>query len=161
MDDIKIYEIDADYINYLVSNEPHIFHNSKEGQLNKRKYIGVVLHINDFDYFAPLSSHKAKHDNMKETLDFIKVKDYAVINLNNMFPVPIDKCYFVDFKNIEDVKYRSLLLSEYRFIKKVQNKIRKNAEAVYKHKLRYENGTTLARRCNDFALLESACVKYK
>ena len=25
---------------------------------------------------------------MKESVDFIKIKDYAVINLNNMIPVP-------------------------------------------------------------------------
>lgn len=25
---------------------------------------------------------------MKESVDFIKIKDYAVININNMIPVP-------------------------------------------------------------------------
>ncbi len=41
-------------------------------------------------YFAPLSSYKDKHKKMLETVDFIKIKDYAVINLNNMIPVPYD-----------------------------------------------------------------------
>ena len=31
------------------------------------------------DYFAPLSSYKEKHKQMKETLDFIKIKRYSVI----------------------------------------------------------------------------------
>lgn len=45
------------------------------------------MRVNGFDYFAPLSSFKDKHKTMKESVDFLKVKDYAVINLNNMFPV--------------------------------------------------------------------------
>lgn len=36
-------------------------------------------------YFAPLSSYKPKHEKMKNGLDFIKVGNYAVININNMF----------------------------------------------------------------------------
>ncbi|MCR5388003.1 MAG: type III toxin-antitoxin system ToxN/AbiQ family toxin, partial [Lachnospiraceae bacterium] len=45
-----------------------------------RKYIGIVLEINSFKYFAPLSSFKSKHKKMDEGVDFIKIKDYAVIN---------------------------------------------------------------------------------
>ena len=40
-------------------------------------------------YFAPLSSYTPKHDKMKNGLDFIKIGNYAVININNMFPVHI------------------------------------------------------------------------
>ena len=39
-------------------------------------------------YFAPLSSFKPKHKRLSETIDFIKIGDMAVINLNNMIPVP-------------------------------------------------------------------------
>lgn len=31
---------------------------------------------------------KPKHKKMKESVDFIKIRDYAVININNMVPVP-------------------------------------------------------------------------
>ena len=75
MESIKIYEIDAAYIDYLVPYAPHLFHNRQKGQQNERKYIGVVLSINGFDYFAPLSSFKEKHKSMKESIDFIKVKN--------------------------------------------------------------------------------------
>lgn len=87
MDEIKLYEVDGNYINFLLPYAPHLFQNRKSGQKNARKYIGVVLRVNGFDYFAPLSSFKDKHKTMKESVDFLKVKDYAVINLNNMFPV--------------------------------------------------------------------------
>lgn len=88
MDNIKLYEISSAYIKYLVPHAPHLSQNKQAGQHNERKYIGIVLTVNGMDYFAPLSSFKEKHHRMQEGLDFIKIKHYAVINLNNMFPVP-------------------------------------------------------------------------
>ena len=131
MDNIRFYEINAKYVDYLAPYAPHLFHNSKKGQANQRKYIGIVFQINDMEYFAPLSSFKPKHEKMKEGLDFIKILRYAV------------------------------LLAEYRYIKSVQKKIQKNAAALYKHKQINGDSTSLARRCNDFALLEDKCRSYK
>ena len=134
MDNIRFYEINAKYVDYLAPYAPHLFHNSKKGQANQRKYIGIVFQINDMEYFAPLSSFKPKHEKMKEGLDFIKILRYAVINLNNMFPVPYSERVYVNFETIKDPNYKSLLLAEYRYIKSVQKKIQKNAAALYKHK---------------------------
>ena len=60
MDNIKLYEIDAKYINYLSAFAEHLFHNKQAGQSNERKYIGVILTVNGMEYFAPLSSFKRK-----------------------------------------------------------------------------------------------------
>ena len=157
---IAIYEVDEKYIDYLLPFAPHLFHNKKQSQKNQRKYVGVIFEINEVKYFAPLSSFKSKHIKMKETVDFIKLKDMAVININNMFPVP-DSCYsYVDFTKIIDIKYKSLLMNEYRIIRVIQDKIRKNAKVVYKHKINNNNTTSLGKRCNDFMLLEAKCKKY-
>lgn len=161
MEDLSFYEINNDYIDYLGSYESRLFHNKKQGQINERKYIGIVFQINEVKYFAPLSSFKPKHDNMKESLDFIKVKTYAVINLNNMFPVPIGEYTYVDFATIQDPKYKSLLMAEYRYIKSIQEKIKKNAATLYNYKMNNGEKTPLAQRCNDFSVLESACKNYK
>lgn len=161
MDNIRFYEISRDYVEYLAPVAPYLFHNSQSGQTNERKYIGVVLNVNGMAYFAPLSSFKQKHLRMNEGLDFIKVRNYAVINLNCMFPVPDNECTYVDFAAETDLKYRSLLLAEYRYIKSIQTEIRENAAEVYKHKRVNGNSTPLARRCNDFALLETMCAAYK
>ena len=117
--------------------------------------------INDFNYFAPLSSFKPKHKKMRESLDFIKLGDMAVININNMFPVPDGHFFYVDFSAIKDAQYKKLLMNEYRILRTIQDKIRKNAAEVYKHKLKNGNTTKLANRCNDFSTLEQACKKYK
>lgn len=160
MENIKLYEVNADYIDYLSVYEPHLFQNKKPGQKNNRKYIGIVFQINSFDYFAPLSSFKPKHFRMKESVDFIKVKDYAVINLNNMFPVPLTERNYVDIRKERDPHYRALLLAEYRFIKSIQEKIHKNAQNVYKIKIKEGTSSALSKRCNDFLSLEKACAEY-
>ncbi len=161
MDNLKLYEIRSAYIDYLAPHEPHLFRNRQKTQANERKYIGVVLRVNGMDYFAPLSSFKEKHKQMKDGLDFIKIRQYAVINLNNMFPVPQTECLYVNFNSIDNPAYKSLLLAEYRFMKTIQERIRKNANALYKYKLAHGSATPLAKRCNDFCLLESLCAQYE
>ena len=161
MDNLKFYEINPNYITYLSAYAPHLFLNRKPHQKNDRKYIGIVLEINGFHYFAPLSSFKEKHTKMKEGLDFLKIKNYAVINLNNMFPVPLCETKYVDIGSESDPHYRALLLSEYRYIKSMQEKIWKNAQNVYRIKIKDGDTTALAKRCNDFLLLEKACKEYQ
>ena len=160
MENIKLYEIDSAYINYLGKYAPHLFHNKAAGQVNERKYIGVVLTVNGMDYFAPLSSFKEKHQRMSESVDFLKIKNYAVININNMFPVPSSLLTYVDISKEKNPKYKSLLLAEYRVIKAMQEKIRKNAALVYQHKIANGESTSLAKRCNDFIKLEEAYRNY-
>lgn len=157
---IKLYEVNPNYINYLVPYAAHLFHNKQPGQYNARKYIGVVLVINDMKYFAPLSSFKSKHEKMKNGLDFLKVGNYAVININNMFPVPDGEYTYIDIPKVKNQQYRKLLSTEYRIIRKMQDKIRKHAAEVYKHKINYGYATALSKRCNDFLLLEEKCRQY-
>ncbi len=159
--DNKIYEVNPQYIDFLVLHAPHLFQNKQPGQHNERKYIGIVLIVNGMNYFAPLSSFKTKHKKMKNGLDFIKIGDYVVINLNNMFPVPDGEYKYVDIPTVKNPQHRKLLMSEYRIIRKLQDKIMKNAAEVYKHKIRKGNTTALAKRCNDFSLLEDKSKKFK
>ncbi len=154
MDNIKFYEVNEKYVDFLIPYAPHLFHNSQKGQQNSRKYIGVILHVNEKDYFAPLSSFKEKHNKMQETLDFIKIKNYAVINLNNMFPVPQREYSYIDISSEKNPKYKALLQAEYRIVKVIQEKIRKNARTLYKHRIKYGDSTSLGKRCNDFNKLE-------
>ena len=47
---------------------------------------------------------------MKESVDFIKIKDYAVININKMIPVPKEQltlCYWK--RSAENIKVKRLL----------------------------------------------------
>ena len=107
MDNLKLFEANEDYINFLVPYAPHLFHNKTESEKNTRKFIGVLLSVNDTEYFAPLSSFKEKHRKMKNSLDFIKIENIAVINLNCMFPLP-EKCRkYVEINKIADLQYNA------------------------------------------------------
>lgn len=155
---LKLYEINPKYIKYLAQYQEHIF--ISDGNKASRKYIGVVLQINGMNYFAPLSSFKSKHKRMKESVDFIKIRDYAVININNMVPVPEGEYHLVDVDGTKDMQYRYLMQAESREINRKRNRIIKNADIVYKHKLRNGDTTPLARRTNDFIELEKRCKQY-
>ena len=84
--------------------QEHIF--AQDAEKDNRKYIGVVFEIKGMKYFAPLSSFKDKHKKMKESIDFIKIKDYAVINLNNMIPVPDSQIVDIDINKEKEPSYR-------------------------------------------------------
>ena len=155
MQKLKIYEIKKEYIKYLGHYQKHIFYD--EGA---RKYIGILLEIQGYKYFAPLSSFKQKHNKMAESVDFIKIKDYAVINLNNMIPVPDGQYVLVDVNGTKDPHYKYLLQAESREINRQRSRIIKNAQIVYSHKIRNQNATPLAIRTNDFILLEQKCKQY-
>ena len=160
MENLKIYEIENSYIDHLVPFAPHLFHNKKENQENERKYIGIILTVNRLDYFAPLSSFKEKHKKMKNNMDFLKIGNYAVINLNNMFPVPKSQCTYVDISKESNPSYKALLSAEYRIITSLTERILKNAKSLYEYKMKNGNSTPLAKRCNDFKLLEEKCKEY-
>ena len=49
---------------------------------------------------------------MKESVDFIKIKDYAVINLNNMIPVPNSQIVSIDINKEKNSSYKFILQAE-------------------------------------------------
>ena len=155
---LRIYEIKNEYVDYLSKHQKHIFLNKDTGK--SRKYIGIILEINNYKYFAPLSSFKTKHKKMKEGVDFIKIKEYAVLNINNMIPVPKEAIILPNINAEKDQHYKFLLQAESREINRHKNRIMKNAQIVYSHKKKNGSSTPLAKRTNDFELLENLHDKY-
>ena len=91
---------------------------------------------------------------MKEGVDFFNIKDYYGFNINNMIPVPKGQLVELNINAEKDPHYKFLLQAENREINKQKCRIRKNAEIVYNHKRRNGNLTQLAKRTNDFEMLE-------
>ena len=77
-----------------------------------------------------------------------------------MFPVPEGKYTYVDISKERNLKYKSLLLAQYRYIKSIQERIRKNAGNLYKLKVSGES-SALTKRCNDFLKLEELYKNYR
>ena len=83
----------------------------KEKEL--RPFVGVLFEIDGFEYFAPLSSPKPKHKNMKNTIDFFKIKggELGAINFNNMIPVNIENYVLIDLNK------ETTLANEQKYLK--------------------------------------------
>ena len=86
------YVVDKNYINYLVKVDKRVGYVEYGGRL--KLHIGILVTVNYLNYYVPISSAKSKHHNMSNSIDFHKLIDevtgelYAVININNMIPVP-------------------------------------------------------------------------
>lgn len=155
MTKFKFYEINDDYINYLSEIDNKVAETKTNYRTFSRKYIGIIFEIDDFKYFVNLSSFKQKHKNMNDTIDFIKIKNYCVININNMIPVPDSELKEIIFSNIMDYKYKNLLEKEYKAIKPKFSTILANAKIVYNEKI-HNPSSSLSNRCCDFEKLEKA-----
>ncbi|MFR4520921.1 MAG: type III toxin-antitoxin system ToxN/AbiQ family toxin [Fusobacterium sp.] len=153
---MKLYTINEEYINFLKIFSENVKYNKNES----RPYVGIVLKINEYNYFAPLGSPKLKHITMKESLDFVKI-DYGtlgVINLNNMIPVPLEEINKIDFSKF-DKKYQELLKDQARWIYENTKKINKKSCNLYRLITTKEN-TIFHKRSNNFKFLEKKMSEY-
>lgn len=73
---LKIVRVNSDYCEYLRKFDNKVDYNKNEKEL--RPFIGILFQIDSCEYFAPLSSPKLKHKNMKNTVDFFKIKDWRI-----------------------------------------------------------------------------------
>ena len=86
------FVVDKKYINYLTQFDSRVGYVEYGERL--KLHVGILLTIGDFHYYVPISSAKPKHQKMSNSLDFHKLQDestgylYAVLNINNMIPVP-------------------------------------------------------------------------
>ena len=84
MMNLKFFCVDKGYCDFLRQTDPCVpyVHDEK----NTRPFVGVLLSVNEIDYFAPLSSPKPKNKRMKNQIDFLKINggDWGAINFKNM-----------------------------------------------------------------------------
>lgn len=148
---LKFYDIDENYVKYLQSIDkqiPNISYNT-----NNKFICGVVLNINNFNYYAPISSNSQIQRTNLPIFDK-QGKIIATIRFCFMFPAPISVLTEKNFKIVNSVnsKYADLLAIEYNYCLSIEPNILAKARSVYKigcnknHKFNYT--------CCDFKLLE-------
>lgn len=167
------YVVDKKYINYLTQFDSRVGYVEYGDRL--KLHVGILLTIGTFHYYVPISSAKPKHQKMSNSLDFHKLLDessgylYAVLNINNMIPVP-DNC-------ITQLKYNQI--ENYRSFKneKEKNRLylsspkgkspdrqssghltRQGPEIIQKCTAKPDS--SLASRCCNFKMLEGKCASY-
>lgn len=157
---LKFYEVDGEYIKYLKENGDDKIPNINY-EKHKKFFCGIVLTINKFNYFAPVSSYNKK----AHTVFLIKdidnktkeMKSIASLRFSFMFPCPIEYLNEKDFSK-EDVKYQILLRKELYYCNINREKIKKQANEIYKLGL----NDSSRKRFNicDFKKLEKKCLDY-
>lgn len=165
----KLLIVKDDYVNFCRKYDSKVQSNKESNRKFIKKYLGVIFEINNVKYYVPLSSYKPeKHNNMPNKIDFIRIEDeehqYAVLNLNNMIPVPDNAIIDFDFNILpvsteEERKYRDLLRNEWRICRTKQDKIIKNASKLYNMVLN-NKPINIVDRCCNFKLLEKLSIQY-
>lgn len=162
---LRIVRVDSDYCDYLRKFDNKVAHNKNEKEL--RPFIGILFKIDTCEYFAPLSSPKPKHKTMKNTLDFIKIKDgeLGALNFNNMIPVSIDNYSLVDLNKetltVSEMKYQKLLREQLAWLNANYNQVKNKSFKLYKLYNAEKLPQNIKDRCCDFKLLEEKCLEYK
>lgn len=154
---MELYKADINYCNYLHYYEPKIPYIENEKQ--NRPFIGVVLNVNGKNFFAPLTSPKKKHLEMKDMQDFLKIDGGKLggINLNNMIPIPRTYLKKIDILSIEDKKYKYILSNQMKWISQNKLRIENRARNLYYLILNGHITKELLSRCCNFKLLEKKC----
>ena len=161
---LNLYSVSDKYIKYLSQFDNKIYDNKEEKRIHERKYIGIVLTVNEYNYYIPMSSPK-KSDYMdfenkiirKDTKTIIRIHEsgrlYGTLRISNMIPVPITELEPYILSNEKDLKYKDVILGELKFINNNSDKIVKNAKIVYSQKIKNID-IWYIKNTVDFKLLE-------
>lgn len=168
MDKLNFYDVDPEYIIFLQREETKArgftkVTNIEYPERNERhKFLcGIVLKINDINYYVPVSSNKKKQ---KDNLLIIFKKDNfnqvkGSLKFIYMIPIP-DECLRLRVIDAEPDRKRALFLNgQLDYINSVRENIYKLAERVYTQVINKYSPALVDNSC-DFRLLEQKCLKY-
>lgn len=160
----KIVKVNSEYCNYLRNFDCRVSYNA--GEKNLRPFIGILFTVDKFEYFAPLSSPKAKHTTLTNTIDLVKIDNgkLGVINFNNMIPVSKNNYELINLSIIpntqEELKRQYLLKTQLRWLNKNERMVKGKAVRLYNLYKKGELPKRVMNRCCNFKLLEEKCNEY-
>ena len=161
MNNLHLYKIDLEYIKFLHNNyDNRVQYNSAKGKEynENRPYVGILVDINGYQYFAPLEHPRPQHKTLKSNPHIIKIKDgnYGLIGLNNM--IPVHKKLLIDFDINKDPN-KSILLTQFIFCQNKANMIIERANEIYRKRTLCPNSFEEKVYC-DFKKLEQGLSVY-
>lgn len=164
---IELYYINDKYIEFLKQLGNSSIESNYAMSAHQKPYVGIVLQVNEYLYFAPLSSPKAKYQKMPNNNPTIfKIekgqakKLIGVVRLNNMLPAPKSVLTRLEISHIKEVKYKNLVLAQLRILVANEDNIFKKAKTIYDLVVHKQN-TFYCQLSNDFSNLEKNCDSYK
>ena len=161
---LKLVKVDTVYCDYLRQFDNKVpFNYAKKAA---RPFVGVLFEVNEFQYFAPLSSPKPKHLRIRNKIDFMRIDNgkLGAINFNNMIPVDNINIECIDLnsttKTKEEKQYLRLLEEQLYWLNRNKDKIYKNSKEMYFRYLNNRLPRNVKDRCCNYLLLEEKCVEY-
>lgn len=164
MDNFILVKVDTKYCDYLREYDYRVSYN--KGTKELRPFIGVIFMIGEIKYFAPLSSPKEKHLKMKNTIDFLKIKngELGAINFNNMIPVLTTNYTLLDldksYKRKGDKLYNKLLQEQLLWLNSNKKQVKTKAIKLYQLYISNKLSDNIKERCCNYKLLEEKCIEY-
>ena len=161
---LKLVRVDSKYCDYLRKFDGRVAYNKNSKEL--RPFVGILFSIDSCEYFAPLSSPKAKHLTMKNTLDFFKIDGgkLGAVNFNNMIPVSKNNYEVIYFNKIllnkNHIKYNDLLKDQLTWLNKNYNQVKDKSKKLYDLYNTNKLPKNIKDRCCNFKLLERVCEEY-
>ena len=156
---LDFYEISKDYLDYLRGIDGKVPESSSTK--NAKFYCGVVLEINSFEYFVPVSSFTERQSTNLLIIDNEK-KTLSSLRFCFMVPIPPGKRDEIvqrkDFSLITDTAYVGLLSKEHRFCQQNEERIKNKAVTVYK--MGIDPKHPRHNDCCKFEKLETSCSNF-
>ena len=151
MEQFKLYSVSDEYVEWLREQYPNVYSNKMNARTHTRKYLGVVMEIGEYKYYIPMSSPKDSDYQIAGESKVIKKSIVPIIRIvvknafgekelkgtlriSHMIPVPESELELYDLENETDENYKNLVKNELEYIRRNENKIKKNAEVMYKQK---------------------------
>ncbi len=163
MDKIRFFRIKLNYLKYLWNYDNKVQYNINEIDFynEKRPYIGIVLIVDEFQYFVPLEHPRESHKTLKNNPHILKINNgrHGLIAFNNMIPVKDSELISFNFKD-EDHDYQKLLISQFIFCDNNKKSIVQHAQDTYNKVVIQEEPFFVKVSCN-FKLLEAKCLEYQ
>lgn len=171
---MKLYAVTDQYIDYLRQFDYKVYDNKEDRRKVMRKYLGIVLTINEMNYYIPMSSPKKSDykDNeirksivpivrivSNEEVDNVPVLK-GTLRISNMIPVPDSELILYEPKYERNKNYKILVEKELEFIGKNEEMIKKYASIIYNQKINNYD-VSYINNVVDFKLLEQKCKEYK
>lgn len=178
MEEFKLYSISDEYVEWLRKDFPNVYSNKIDSRTHTRKYLGVVLKIEQYNYYIPMFSPKDSDYQIAGNSKVIKksivpiirivVKNSAgekelkgTLRISHMIPVPETELELYDLEGETDSTYKDLVQNEMIFIRKNREKIISNAELLYKQKTINDTTAGYVKSALDYKKLEQVCSVYK
>ena len=177
MEEFKLYNVSDEYIDYLWAIFPNVYSNKETTRVHTRKYVGIVLRLENYHYYIPMSLPKESDYQIAGEKKVIKKSIIPIIcivvknsrgqkelkgnlRISHMIPVPPSELQLYDIENEPDDTYKDLLQNEMIFIRKNQDKMLANAKLLYKQKIENDLSAGYVKAALEYKALEKLCSDF-